>query len=332
MLVQHRMQDAVESQLAETLAGFGRAHGCRDNVLVLRLLMDVVLRAGGQAVVTFIPRCLRHHQPPLSGRVHGSRQSVTQGAPHNEGHLRCGNGYGAAAPTEWRDDMFGAVSHQARRHPRRYLQPTVLHARAEPHLPTARHRGPGQFPTGPGQFREDVPDNACTVGAPSSSSRANQPPASRRGQLADKAVKLSKRKASAALLPPVILEGEPLEAAYEFDYLGCRFTSDGDDAADIRHRIAIAGERSRSLDYLWLFQSSGPFPETAPLRGERRASAQLSRTAVRRGRLRRELNGLNSRQLHRITGWSYRVEATRPSYDLQAAVRRRRHHWLGHIL
>ena len=143
MLVQHRMQDAVESQLAEILAGFGRARGCRDKVLVLRLLMEVVPRAGGQAVVTFIPRCLQHHQPPLSGRVRGSRQSVAQCAPHSEGHLRCDNGYGAAAPTEWRDDMFGAVSHQARRHPGRYIQPTVLHARAGPHLPTARHRGLG---------------------------------------------------------------------------------------------------------------------------------------------------------------------------------------------
>ena len=33
--------------------------------------------------------------------------------------------------------------------------------------------------------------------------RPSQPPASRRGQLADKAVKLSKRKTSTALLPPV---------------------------------------------------------------------------------------------------------------------------------
>ena len=33
-----------------------------------------------------------------------------------------------------------------------------------------------------------------------------------------------------------------------------------------------------------------------------------------------------------ITGRSYRVEATKPSYDLLTAVRTRRHHWLGHIL
>ena len=44
------------------------------------------------------------------------------------------------------------------------------------------------------------------------------------------------------------------------------------------------------------------------------------------------LNGFNSRQLHRITGRSYREEATTPSYDLLTAVRTRRHQWLGHIL
>ena len=44
------------------------------------------------------------------------------------------------------------------------------------------------------------------------------------------------------------------------------------------------------------------------------------------------LNGFISRQLHRITGRSYREEATKPSYDLLKAVRPRRHHWLGHIL
>ena len=81
--------------------------------------------------------------------------------------------------------------------------------------------------------------------------RPGQRPASRRGQLADKAVKPVKRQASAALLQPVVMEGESLETVYQLDYLGCRFTSDGDDAADMRHRMAIAGERSRRLDYLW---------------------------------------------------------------------------------
>ena len=54
MLVLHRMRDADESRLADTQAGFRRERGCRDNVLLLRLLMDAVLRAGKVAVVTFI--------------------------------------------------------------------------------------------------------------------------------------------------------------------------------------------------------------------------------------------------------------------------------------
>ena len=33
-------------------------------------------------------------------------------------------------------------------------------------------------------------------------------------------------------------------------YLVCRFTCDVDDAVDMRHCMAIAGERSRGLDYL----------------------------------------------------------------------------------
>ena len=44
------------------------------------------------------------------------------------------------------------------------------------------------------------------------------------------------------------------------------------------------------------------------------------------------LNGFTSRQLHRITGRPYRDEATHPAYDLLAAIRLRRHRWLGHIL
>ena len=58
------MRDAVESRLAETQAGFRRERGCRDNVLLLRLLMDAVLRAGKQAVVTFIDAAfdtISHH-------------------------------------------------------------------------------------------------------------------------------------------------------------------------------------------------------------------------------------------------------------------------------
>ena len=124
--------------------------------------------------------------------------------------------------------MSGSV-YQCRRKWR--LRPLTYHTAA----PNARRR-----------FRRHV-DWRCTelVGA----ARDNALPPDG-GQLADKAVKLVKRQASAALLQPVVMEGESLETVYQFDYLGCRFTSDGDDAADMRHRMAIAGERSRSLAWI----------------------------------------------------------------------------------
>ena len=131
----------------------------------------------------------------------------------------------------------------------------------------------------------------------------------------------------------VIMEGESLESVYQFDYLGCRFTRDGDEAADMRHRMAIVGERSRGVDHLWRDNS---LPRSLKLR---LYAANVCSTMTHGSeawtvtpREQATLNGFNSRQLHRITGRSYREEATNPSYDLMTAVRTWRHHWLGHIM
>ena len=139
--------------------------------------------------------------------------------------------------------------------------------------------------------------------------RAGQRPASRRGQLADKAIKLAKRKTSATLLPPVVMEGDSLESVYQFDYLGCR------------------------LDHLW---HDNRLPQSLKLRLYATSVCSTlmhgSETWMLTPRALATLNGFNYRQLHRITGRSHREEATKPSYDLLTAVRTRRHHWLGHIL
>ena len=74
--------------------------------------------------------------------------------------------------------------------------------------------------------------------------RPGQRPVSRRGQLVDKAVKLWKREASAALLLPVVMDGESLESVYQFDYLGCRFTGHAEYAADMR---PSHGDRGRAV-------------------------------------------------------------------------------------
>ena len=146
MLVLHRMQDAVESRLAETQAGFRRQRSA------VRVLMDAVLRAGKQAVVTFID--YRAAFATISHRFldesFGSCRSTAQYPPHSGGHLHRGNRDGASALAERRDDVFGAISRQTRRHPGRHLQPAVFYARVGSHFQAARHRWPGHWRSLPG--------------------------------------------------------------------------------------------------------------------------------------------------------------------------------------
>ena len=61
-----------------------------------------------------LPRCIRHHQPPLPGRVLDSCRSISQDPPHSEGPLRGSNRDGASALTERRDSVFRAVSCQSK--------------------------------------------------------------------------------------------------------------------------------------------------------------------------------------------------------------------------
>ena len=107
----------------------------------------------------------------------------------------------------------------------------------------------------------------------------------------------------------------------------------GVEAADMRHRMAIAGLRSRGLTYLWRHNRL-PWSLKLCLYAASVFSTLThgSEAWMLTPRALATLSGFNSRQLHRITGRSYREEATKPSYDLLTAVRMRRHHWLGHIL
>ena len=88
------------------------------------------------------------------------------------------------------------------------------------------------------------------------------------------------------------------------------------------HRMAIVGERSTTCGAT----TANPGHQTCA------ASALLDPDA-RQGGVdpNAMLNGFNYRQPPRITGRSYRKEATKPSYDLLTAVRTRMYQWLGHI-
>ena len=63
-------------------------------------------------------------------------------------------------------------------------------------------------------MREDFNDDMRIGGASSSLVPPGTTPCPQWGHLADKGTKLAKKKASAALRPPVVMEGESLDSIY----------------------------------------------------------------------------------------------------------------------
>lgn len=156
---------------------------------------------------------------------------------------------------------------------------------------------------------------------------------SRTGSLADKAVQHEKRKALEKLRLHVMLNGIKLENVYSFVYLGSCMQCDGDDEADVRHRMAIAQSVFSSLPHMW---KDHRLPRSMKLRLYRLAVCSTITHACEAWnlttRVRQIVNGFNSRCLHVITGEHYRVTATQPEFDLVLTIRRRRLRYLGHIL
>ena len=74
---------------------------------------------------------------------------------------------------------------------------------------------------------------------------------SRRGSLADKAVKTRKERDAEALLSHVHVGQSAFENVYFFEYLGARLQCDGADDADVIHRMAIAQATFGSLSNIW---------------------------------------------------------------------------------
>jgi len=54
VLVLRKMQPVIEARLPDSQAGFRKARGCRDNVLILKHLIQEVLKAGEEVVLTFV--------------------------------------------------------------------------------------------------------------------------------------------------------------------------------------------------------------------------------------------------------------------------------------
>ena len=126
---------------------------------------------------------------------------------------------------------------------------------------------------------------------------------------------------------------EVLDNVLRFEYPGSQLHGDGENEADVRHRMDVAQAAFGSLSHLW---SDHRLSRATKLRLYRISVCStlthsceawtITRTVVRM------INGFNSRCLHAITGEDYRTTATVPVYNLILAVRKRRLRYLGHVL
>ena len=124
---------------------------------------------------------------------------------------------------------------------------------------------------------------------------------SRLGTLTDKAVKTAKRRVAESALGKVYVGNEALDNVLHFEYLSSHLQGDGEDEADVRHRMAVAQAAFGSLSHLW---SDHRLSRATKLRLYRISVCStlthsceawtLTRTVVRM------INGFNSRCLHAL--------------------------------
>jgi hypothetical protein len=158
-------------------------------------------------------------------------------------------------------------------------------------------------------------------------------PRSRKGTLADKAVQFVKRKEEQSQRPQVIINGHVIENVYFFIYLGSLLQCDGDDLADVAHRMQIAQAVFSEFSHIW---SDHRLPQSMKVRLYVLAVCSTLTHAceawVMAPDVCKKLNGFNSRCLHVITKEHYRETATNPVFNLLLSIRKRRLRFLGHVL
>ena len=107
---------------------------------------------------------------------------------------------------------------------------------------------------------------------------------------------------------------------------------DGDDKADVEHRLNIAQSTFSSLSHIW---SDHRLSTTMKIRLYQTAVCSTLTHACEAWNLtdevKRKINGFNSRCLHVITKKHYSDEARNPKYDVLSAICKRRLRFLGHI-
>ena len=109
--------------------------------------------------------------------------------------------------------------------------------------------------------------------------------------------------------------------------------NDGDDEADVKHRMDIAQSVFSSMFHIW---KDHRLPVSMKLRLYICAVCSTFTHACEAwdltDRVLKKINGFNSRCLHVITKKSYRDTAVNPDLDLVLAIRKRRLRYAGHVL
>ena len=135
--------------------------------------------------------------------------------------------------------------------------------------------------------------------------------------------------------PKIACEGRELKNVARFRYLGSIFAADGSQHYDLRRRTGMAASRCGSLRHV--LDSKG-IPLALKLKIYAAAVVSIMTYGCEawnlNERTKAQLNGANARCLSRFTGKTAHEEAstTKRTLDMVAAVRKRRHQWLGHIL
>ena len=411
-VVARRLMEVLDAHLPDTQAGFRPARGCRDNVCALRWFIDMVLREGRQAVITFIdytaafdtesqlfldsaladagvsvkvrriiqaifaaatgvvrirqpsgenvlsepfniergvlqgdifsPMCFiagldkifRLHDVPNSGMVVGEAESAilvskfeyADGAALVDENAALASTRVTALATGSMMDaaMLISIKKSKAMHVHR---PMRVDATTEADVATL-----GLSHKCDSCGREFTKQRGLRVHM-ARWCDGGRTQRSRRGTLTDKAVKTAKRRVAEAALEKVYVGNEALDNVLHFEYLGSQLQGDGEDEADVRHRMDVAQVAFGSLSHLW---SDHRLSRATKLRLYRISVCStlthsceawtLTRTVTRM------VNGFNSRCLHVITGEDYRTTATVPAYNLVLAVRKRRLRYLGHVL
>ena len=155
------------------------------------------------------------------------------------------------------------------------------------------------------------------------------------GRRADKKVKEGKLEEQQKLKPKAKCEEAELKNSFFFKYLGSTFSADGSHRRDVEQRSAMAKNRCGELRHVF---GSKDIPLALKLNLYKVAVSSIFTYGSEAWRLTERtmatINGTNATCLSWITNKTAHEEASEKTrtYDLNKAIRDRRHKWIVHIM